>query len=116
MDLATILNAWAPVAGEGVQVSFAVGANAAVQLRAAQAAGGFAITQNATPIAVKVMGTTGYAHIAIGSAAVAQPTASDPPVTISDGWVRMMLHPTDTHIRVLGVTAVGTLNVWFQEL
>lgn len=118
MDIGFFKEIWAPKAGKQLGFAYAIGANAAVQIRAPANDGGS--PARVTPqfpiyIAVKVISTSGYAHLALGDSAVALPAdTTDIPVTPSDGWVRMILHSQDTHLRAFGVTGAGTIHVWFQ--
>ena len=102
-DLAGRANRMAPGApgSSPAKITFANGANAAVQLRAA--AGG------AYYISFK---TTAGVCVATGSQNVAVPTTNDPRFDATDGWQDMILPAGTTHIRLFGDGTGGTAYVW----
>jgi hypothetical protein len=86
------------------KATFATGANNAVQLRAAP--GGTRC------YSIKVVGSGATCSIATGDAAVAAPTANDPLIEATDGWVDFKLPSGSTHIRLFGGATGGSMYFW----
>lgn len=101
------INRFAPgAAGTGPQKTTFVtgGTNTAVQLRAA---GGSTRT-----FSVKVVTANASCNIATGDANIAAPTANDPLLEATDGWVDFTLPAGATHIRLFGGATGGSLYIW----
>lgn len=90
--------------GSTVKTTFITGSNNAVQLRAA--AGG------TRSFSVKVVGSGASCNIASGDANVNVPTANDPLLEATDGWVDFTLPNGSTHIRLFGGATGGSLFIW----
>jgi hypothetical protein len=103
---ANIIMRFAPgAAGTGPQkTTFVTGANAAVQLRAAAGS-----TRN---YSVKVVTANASCNIATGDGNIAAPTANDPLLEATDGWVDFTLPAGATHIRLFGGATGGSLYIW----
>jgi len=86
------------------KITFATGANAAVQLRAA---GG-----STRSYSVKIVTTNATCNVATGPDTVAAPTAADPLFSVADGWIDFTLPSGSTHIRLFGGATGGDLVVW----
>lgn len=113
MDPNVFVPAWAPQAGQSISSAFVAGVNAAILINPIAITGGFVIGNEATTIAVRVLSATGIARIALGPVGVVA-AVTDAPIIQADGWVRMTLRPENSHLAVFGVTAAGTLEIWFQ--
>lgn len=94
--------------GTSFKITFANGANAATQLRAAPANNALSAFRY---ISIK---TTAGVCIATGDSTVAASTTNDPRYDSTDGWQDMVLLPGVTHIRPFGDGTGGTLYVWLS--
>lgn len=109
-DIASYANRMAP-RGAGIvdvpsqKITFVVGANNAVQLRATAAAPRY--------ISIKVVGTGAACQVITGpnTPALAN-TAGDPLFEPVDSWQDLVLANGATHIKAFGVGAGGDLYVW----
>lgn len=86
------------------KITFATGTNVAAQLRAA---GGATRT-----FSVKVVTANASCNVATGDSTVLLPTANDPLLEATDGWVDITLPAGSTHIRLFGGATGGSLFVW----